>query len=399
MKKGKDLYKEEVIGPGDQASKMAHEICVQSFENSRAVSIIPRQPGNFRGAVDFEWNDAILLSMIRREARETIQNDGAGGKPQFATLVGDEEVFHNLGWELITMCADDIARAGGFAAIMINQVDTKKITAENIHLFRAMMTGYSKALKHSRLVNITGELAIMKHSITAFCDSGKKEDFILTWSGACFGLTHNKKIIDGSRINHGMPIVGLWEHGYRCNGGTFFTNLLLKHFDDIRSPEAINFARRLTRPSISYTGLISHVNGWNPDGTLDGKIVRMAGNAHITGGGVWGKFGEILPNGVGAYLDNMPKPPEILLEAQQLSQEYPDLKLSDWQGYSTLHGGCGMLVVCETLADAEALVRQANSLTIGASIVGDTTKSLDSVIEIRSRFMDEGKILHSNRAF
>lgn len=400
MGKKKDLYKEEIIDPGDRASKLAHEVCMQSYQNSPAMEIIPRQPGNFRGAVDFLWNENVLLSMIRRVTKETVQNDGAGGKPQFATLAGIKSAFYNLGWELITMCADDIARAGGKAVMMLNQIDTKRITDDNFSLFAALMRGYGDALKNSRLINITGELAIMKHSITAFCDSGKNEQLILTWSGACFGLTHKDKNIDGKNIRPGMPIVGFHERGYRCNGGTFFTNLLLKEYKDLWHPNAIDFARELTTPSISYAALIDYVNGWNPDGTvLDGKLAKMVGGAHITGGGVWGKLGDLLPKGVGAFLDDMPKPPQVLLEAQQMSKKYPDLALSDWQAYSTFHGGCGMLMVCETMQDAEELVRQVKHKKVAASIVGETTKSKNSEIEIISRFMDNGKGLYASKPY
>lgn len=399
-KKVKDLYKEEIIAPGDRASKLAHEVCIKSYKNCKAVEIIPRQRKNFRGAVDFLWRRPVLESMLGRKTKETVQNDGAGGKPQFATLVSDEQSFKNLGWEIIVMCADDNARSGGMSAIMLNQVDTKKITEDNFHLFRAMMEGYEKALSAANLVNITGELAIMKHSITAFCDSGNDKQLIITWSGGCIGLKHDGYVIDGRGIKPKMPIVGLHERGYRCNGGTFFTNLLIKKYKNIWDPEAIAFARDLTTPSVCYSRLIECVNGWLPNGTsCRHKPVNIKGISHITGGGIWGKFGELLPKGVGAYLDMMPDPPKMLHWAQRMSQEFSEIALSDWQAYSTFHGGCGMLVVCESDEDAMRLIREARRMNIHASVVGATTKSADSIIEIESRFLNKSKTLYSNKPF
>src|SRR4030042_6900889 len=189
----KDQYMEEVISPGDRASKLAHEICVKSYLNNPFVTVVPHQPGNFRGPVGFLWKDGVLEQMMKKEVMnlpgvleswtmlEEIENDGAGGKPQFFTLLGDKEVFRGLGWEIITMTADDFARSGRFPAVIVNQMDTKKNTDKNFHLFQPVMEGYGKALESARLVNITGELAIMKHSITAFCDDGSDEQLILTW--------------------------------------------------------------------------------------------------------------------------------------------------------------------------------------------------------------------------
>jgi phosphoribosylaminoimidazole (AIR) synthetase len=103
---------------------------------------------------------------------ESVEDDGAGGKIQFDTLCGTEEAFEGAGAEIIAMTADDFARSGRYPVIIDNEADIKSINGENFHLLEAAMTGYGKRLKAARLINITGEIAVMKHSITAFCDMG-----------------------------------------------------------------------------------------------------------------------------------------------------------------------------------------------------------------------------------
>src|SRR3989344_6322127 len=103
---------------------------------------------------------------------ESDQGDGAGGKPQFFTLVGTEAVMENLGWEIITMNDDDNSRFGFLGCVLVNLADLKRVTKQNYHLAAAVFTGFGKALKQARLVNTTGETAIMKNSVTAFCDTG-----------------------------------------------------------------------------------------------------------------------------------------------------------------------------------------------------------------------------------
>ena len=394
-----DLYKKEIIDPGDRASQLAKEICFKSHHNCPAVWIVPHQPGNFRGPVGFLWEDHILREMRKARICTEVENDGAGGKPQFFTLVNTPEAFSGLGWEIIAMTADDFARTGRLPAIIDNEINVKKITEKNYPLFAAMIEGYGKALKEANLVNITGEVAIMKHSITAFCDQEDDSQLILTWGASCIGLAHGDLLLDGSKIKPNMPIVGFWEPGYRCNGGTFFTNLLKAIYGDpvnkliMMDAEAKKFVEALTIPSQSYAKTICRILGWLPDGRTSEPIAAVAGIAHITGGGVWGKFKEILPAGVGAVLDKMPRPAEVLLKAQQMSWD-TKLRLTDYQAYGTLHGGCGMLIVAESNVAADNIIKEAKKDGIKACYVGQTTKSDKNEVIIHSQFMEE-KVLSS----
>ena len=65
-------------------------------------------------------------------------------------------------------------------------------------------------------------------------------------------------------------------------------------------PEAKKYFNMLCIPSANYSRTITRVHGWLPDGHIKKADVEIAGIAHITGGGIWGKLSEILPEGVGA---------------------------------------------------------------------------------------------------
>ncbi len=403
----KDQYMKDVIDPGDSASQLAKEVCFQSHQNCPALNVIPHESGNFRGPVGYLWKEHILEQMLEGYSKhswimlEEAENDGAGGKPQFFTLIGTKKVFSNLGWEIITMTADDFARSGRLPCVIINELNAKQITENNFSLFQATMEGYGKALKEAQLVNITGETAVMKHSITAFCDRNIDEQFILTWGATCIGLSHQDLLIDNSMIKSGMPIVGFRELGYRCNGGTFFTNLILEKWGSPQRPEfweskeMIDFVEKLTVPSKSYAKTINRIIGWNLDGSIGEPMANITGIAHITGGGVWGKFGEILPDNIGAILNSMPAPTPVLLTAQDISWDTKHY-LTDWQAHSTLHGGCGMLLVANSLLDAETIIKEAEKDGIQAQIVGETITSHNQQVIIESRFL-ERKTLYSGK--
>lgn len=395
-----DSYKTEVIDPGDRASALAKELCFQTHQACPAVYAIPRQRNNFRGGVDWRWCDHILEAMLRKEVVESVENDGAGGKPQFFTLLGTEPAFHHLGREVVEMCVEDLVRSGRFPAIFLNQVDVKQVTDQNIHLVKAMFEGFAEALREVNLINITGEFAIMKHTITAFCDTGSSDQLILSWCGACIGLSRPDRYLDGRAIKPGMPIVGLWEPGYRCNGGTALTKILLHQFgSDFKAiqgnPEALKFLQALTIPSKSYAKTLLRLQGWQLDGTVTAPAARIVGIAHITGGGVWSKLGDLLPEGVGAELTNMPDPAWVLRQAQEYSWDVPELRITDWQAHGTFHGGCGMIVVCADETSASTVIARSNLDRIQAQLIGNTVESADSEIKILPSHFKEGRNLSS----
>ncbi len=392
-----DKYQEMIIAPGDRASMLAKDVCVASYNNNPAVKIIPRQPENFRGPVDFTWNKKVLQEMCYGHLCMTAQNDGAGGKPQFFTIIGTSEVFFKLGWEILVMVIDDVARGGAFPVVFWNDVNAKKVTDKNFHLIEAMFSGFSEALRESNQVNITGEFAIMNHSITAFCDSGSDEQLILNWAGNGLGLSHPSKVIDGRNVGLGMPIIGFWEPGYRCNGGTQFTNLIMAKWarGDIRNiwenADAMKFIKKLTVPSLSYAKTICRLNGWEDDGSMTEPMANMVGIAHLTGGGV-GKFKEMLPPGIGAEITNMPRPAEVLLEAQEISFDFPRLSMTDKQCHTTFHGGCGEWLICKTPEDCDVVLSEAKKDGIAAYVIGETVASDARNVNIRSRFLKGGTI-------
>jgi len=402
-----DVYRKEVVDPGDRASARGKEACVRSYGNCPAAIVVPSTAAGFRGPVVHYWQRHILAAMLNNfhstdwSMGESTGNDGAGGKPGFFTLVGTPDVMRGAGWEIITMCADDKARHGMLACIMSNEIQAKGVTDENYHLVEALFDGYEKALKESRLVNISGEFAIMKNSITAFCDVNDGKQLVFLWSGTCLGLASNALLITGKNIKHGMPIVGLWEDGYRCNGGTRLTGVSLATWGpDIRdlmaNSDALKFIEKLTIPSKSYAGTVSRIVGWNDDGSVGTPKAKIHGIAHITGGGLWGKLKDILPEGVGAHLGGMPDPAECLLEAQDLSLRLndPKLHISDEAAYDIFHGACGMHLIVEP-GDEWKVTQEAEKGGIKAFVIGETIASPTQEIAVVSRFSQKyGQLIY-----
>lgn len=395
-------YAETVVHPGDMASKLAAKVCRSSRANNCALLVREPSPDGFRDQVDFTLNDHLRRAFSDGYFRFDVQNDGAGGKPSFAGILGTEEAFEHLGHEVIAMTADDLARSGALPVQFANQVDARLITSENIHLFEALMRGLESGLEHAHLVCTTGETAIMKRSITGFGDDGGVDSLWMTHSGSCLGLVHHQMQRFPKRfIRPGMPIVGLGEQGYRCNGGTQFITIIEKLWGSTRkkilqSSTAHEFITKLATPSVIYTPWFLHALGWKPEsGQIRSIESGIVGAAHITGGGIWEKLADILPHGVGAELDLMPAPPEVLLQARVLADE-AEMPMTDHECYGTFHGGCGMLVVCEDMASATRFMHNMSTAGfprhLALQVVGKTVESASSEILIESRFQRGGTL-------
>lgn len=385
-----DDYHREIVAPGDRFSALAREICEGSYNNSSAITVIRGGKG-MRAMDGFAWNRPVLEAMLRGEIYEVAQSDGAGGKPQFFTLANTPEAFRGLGWEVITMNADDLACRGGLPTHMLSSnIDVKGITDENWSLCEALVTGFGDALGESNLVLMTGETAVMKHSITAFCDTDDPSQLILTWGATCLGLASKSKKPNGANITPGMVIVGFKDKGYRCNGGTKFTNIILDTWGlnvstIMSNPDARAFIEKLVVPSQSYAGTVARLNGWQLDGSLGTPLVRLHGVAHITGGGIWSKLVEILPEGVGANLDSMPEPAPVLLEAQRLASR-TDSPMTDYECHGTFHGGCGLMIICSD-SDVEKVIGEARRDGHDPQVIGRTTVSPENEVTVQSRFL------------
>lgn len=392
-----DDYHAEIIAPGDRFSDLARKICVKSFENTPALTIMRGGEG-MRAMDGFVWNRPVLEAMLRGEIYEVAQSDGAGGKPQFFTLRNTPEAFSGLGWEVITMNADDVACRGGLPVMMLSSnINVKRITDKNWHLCEALLIGFGEALRASNLVLLTGETAVMKHSITAFCDTGTDDQLILAWDATCLGLASTSKKPNGTTITPGMTVIGYKASGYRCNGGTKYTNVILDTWGPnirnvMNNPDARTFIGKLVVPSRSYAGTIARLNGWQLDGSLSAPLAKLHGVAHITGGGIWSKLVEILPEGVGANLNSMPEPTSVLLEVQQLAKRTAS-PMSDYECHGTLHGGVEMIAICEKDV-SERVLKESRNDGHDPYVIGQTTESADNEVTLQSRFQ-KGKLLSS----
>lgn len=400
-----DRYTEEVLSKDELVARYAHGINLKTYDFNPAVAICPLEPGNFRGRVGSCWKPHIhrMFGKNKFDAQSNLvdwtmldmdQCDGLGGKPQFFTLIGTPEIMRRQGHDLLAMSADDLR--GALPTIISNVICFKRITEENLYLAQALFDGYLDVLEKLGIASVTGETAVMRNQITGFSDQSSDSQLVYVWEAACRGLIHRSQNWIEREVTSGMPIVGFFEDGHRCNANGWLSDLSLAYYGDVQSiltdKSAMRFIEQLTTPSVVYCKVFAEIMGWTPQGTVGEPLADVRRIVHISGY-AWRKLMEALPKGIGAALDKMPTPAPYMLKAQTMSWEKRvpnNLRLTDEQGYLTLNGGVGAAIVAANKNEAEKVVRAAQDRYIKAAIIGETigqrSDEDDGDLQIISRY-------------
>lgn len=323
---------------GDSVSKIASEFCKRTYQNGKPYVSVDASPNrHFRGPLSYRVE-------VPKGAAFTLAPDGIGTK---VGLIASGGTFTTAGHDLVAMTADDVSRWGGLPLVMTNVLDIRHPGAYGSKTRQAILElyqGLHDAAMHADLVLLNGETA----QLGTYVGSEETEPLLaFNWSGMVQGLMP-KRIIDGSRVGHGQPVVALRERGFRSNGMTDVRAALRQHLGDgwASEEEGRSLAREAAWPSTIYSPLLARANGWR---NLE-DVVDITYIAHITGGGIRDKFGRdaIMRFGFSAWLYNLFDPPDMMRWCAQM------LGKTNEEAHATWNCGNGMLVV---LADDEEAIR------------------------------------------
>ncbi len=177
----------------------------------------------------------------------------------------------------------------------------------------------------------------------------------------------------------------LRENGFRSNGLSSVRKAFAQHFNSQGSawwvdPRAPEYIKAAAEPSVLYDKLLARANGW-----YDRKFkapLKIKAIAHISGGGIPGKFAEdiLFPLGLSAQLYELWEPPLVMKKCLIWHGE-----MTEKEAYQTWNGGQGMLVVVDR-RDRAAFSRLAKAHGIEAREAGDIFTSPDPRLVIKSGY-------------
>ncbi len=359
------------IEEGDKFSQLAGRICTESFKNSPFVDVRSKNQ-YFRGHRSFTLRNLPFDSLF------TMGADGNGTKVIFTVGANMPGQSAN---DLLAMTAMDFTRNGCLPLVFVNVLDVKSLGKEGDdvnNFFCDLITGLGEAAKKIDVVLFRGETAELNVCIGSEIPEPRPA---FNWSGSMWGVTHPSKEITGENVKVGQAVVALWEKGFGANGISSVRPALQIKFGKEwwNNPEAQDAIKKAAEPCVLYDKFLAEMNGWYSR-DFEPKI-KMHAIAHITGGGIPGKFGEdiLFPKGLSANLGNLFAPPPIMKECFEWRG------ITDEEAYRVWNGGQRALVVLDN-QDVIPFCESAKLAGIEAKQCGTIYQAKVPQLLIRSKF-------------
>ena len=235
--------------------------------------------------------------------------DGVGTKLVYTFKLNQSR---NVGVDAVAMCVNDLVRNNikplGFALYRATGKIDEKVMFQ-------VVEGVTNACLESDCVYTTGESAEMP----GFYKPG---EFDL--AGFAVGVFDKNKLISGEEIKEEDVVLGLASTGLHSNG----FSLVRKIFPPEKIKKNSKLHKEIIAPTKIYVKSIIETN----------KKFKIHGWAHITGSGLFGKLGKILPGGLGVELE---------LNSWPIQDIFGEIKakgkISEVEMYQTFNMGIGFI--------------------------------------------------------
>lgn len=345
-----------------EASRIMYEASKKTFANRKGLIGEIVAPFD-----DFAGLKMVAMGGLPKDAFLSLGFDTAGTKVEIAQRVGKHDT---IAFDLFAMVCDDALIRGGEPILVGSNLDIR--TLGNDHRFlpvvRELASGYVAAAKEANVAIINGEIAQMGSLMAGH------GDFPYHWGAACVWVARKDRILTGAKIRAGDAVVILQEDGFRTNGLTLVRAILAKrHGKDWHKARfgKTTLGKAVLTPSRIYSRAVVEMYGG-----FEGRgKCTIHGVAHITGGGVPEKLSRVLrSSGLGARLDNLFDPPEIMRYCQETG------RVSDHDAYRVWNMGQGLAIVTP---EPEKVVALARRFDMRAEIAGEITR--DTKIQIESK--------------
>jgi phosphoribosylformylglycinamidine cyclo-ligase len=269
--------------------------------------------------------------------------DGVGTKLKLAFMLDRHDT---IGIDAVAMCVNDIVVQGAEPLYFLDYIACGKALPEKIE---SIVKGVSDGCEQAGCALIGGETAEMP---------GLYRENEYDIAGFAVGAVEKEKIVTGETIQQGDVLIGLASSGIHSNG----YSLVRKVFNNwslIEYVEALGctLGDELLKPTKIYVKPVLSAM----------KRFNLKGMAHITGGGFIENIPRMLPEGIGAELNErsweIPNIFKLISEVGQI--DYSEM-------YNIFNMGIGM-VIAVNKEDAADVMAHFNQLGETAYEIGIVT--------------------------
>ena len=195
--------------------------------------------------------------------------DSVGSKLMLSRRAGR---LHWAGMDLAAHCINDVLCSGAEPLLLLDYVAAGRIDPGQV---AELVEGAAEVCRAAGCVLVGGETAELP---------GIYQEGELDFAGTCVGIVERDRVIDGARCEAGDLVIGLASSGLHTNGFSLVRTLIGDGDFD---------ADLLLAPHRLYVEEVRRLRS--------SSDVRAL--AHVTGGGILGNLGRVLPDGLEARID------------------------------------------------------------------------------------------------
>ena len=252
--------------------------------------------------------------------------DGVGTKLKLAALAGDHT---GIGYDIVHHSINDIAACGAKPICFLDYFATGHLDVE---VAESVISGIADACADHGVALIGGETAEMPGIYQG-------DDYDV--AGVILGLIEDDRIVDGTSIRSGDALIGISSDGFHTNGYSLIRAAMGLNDDEgkartrLQEPlpwdDSESVADALLAPHRSYLPAVSSLL----------KADATTGMAHITGGGIAGNLGRIIPSDLTAVVDSSAwEVPRLMMYVAERGH------IGIEECYRVFNMGIGFVVVC-----------------------------------------------------
>jgi phosphoribosylformylglycinamidine cyclo-ligase len=265
--------------------------------------------------------------------------DGVGTKLKIAIELQKHD---SIGIDLVAMCVNDLVRRGAEPLMFLPYLAMQKIVPEIVH---QIMEGVVAGCQLANCSIIGGETA----ELTDIYHQGEYD-----LAATAIGVVEKTDLITGATITRGDVVIGIPSSGIHSNGYTLVRKLLLSTYSLYDTPELLRertLGEVLLTPTRIYVREVLAVLRAG---------VPVHGIAHITGSGLLGKLGAIIPEGCTAQLK-----PAAWERHPIFTLIQQDGQIAEEEMFHALNMGIGMCLVVPPRSVASVLKLLPDARQIG----------------------------------
>ena len=266
--------------------------------------------------------------------------DGVGTKLKLAIEMG---IHDTIGIDLVAMCVNDVLVTGAEPLFFLDYYATSRLELE---VAEAVVAGIAHGCRQAGAALIGGETAEMP-GIYQPGDYDLAVFFV--------GIVERKQIIDGSGTQPGDCVIGLASSGPHSNGYSLVRKII--EVSGCRLTDRLGdglLGEQLLAPTRIYVRPVRELL----------QQVEVHALAHITGGGLPENLPRVLPDGLGAAIneDRIERPAVF-----EWLQKHGNIEAAEM--YRTFNCGIGMCVVVSA-DDADRAIDVLASAGETARVIG-----------------------------